>query len=82
MVGMATPEINYPLQSAVSKEVTVTASYTYSRQQFLEATEIARRMESTLQGMSMATCSLEEAPQEIDKLLDPEGRISKLVISL
>lgn len=81
MVGMATPEINFPLQSAVSKEVTVTASYAYSRQQFLEATEIARRIASTLQGMSMATCSLQEAPEEIDKLLDPGGLISKLVIS-
>jgi threonine dehydrogenase-like Zn-dependent dehydrogenase len=80
IVGMAAAVVDYPLQRAVSREVVLSTSYAYTRNQFAEAALSAERLEPTLLLMNPVTCTLDDAPEQIEALLEPGNRVAKLVI--
>lgn len=81
ILGMARPVIDYPLERAVTKEVSVTTSYAYNRKEFTEAAQAAEDLEGILMAMEPVTCDLEGAAEKIDSILRPDNRVSKVVIT-
>lgn len=81
VLGMAAPVIDYPLEKAVKKEVCVSTSYAYTRNEFAEAAKAAIGLEDILMAMKPQTCGLEDAAEKIEFLLSPDSQLSKVVIT-
>lgn len=81
VVGMSAPIIDYPLERAVTKEVSISTSYAYTREEFAAAAQAAIGLEEVLMAVEPLTCGLEEAGKNIDSMLSGDSRISKLVIT-
>jgi threonine dehydrogenase-like Zn-dependent dehydrogenase len=81
LVGMATPTIEINVQQAVSKEITIVTSYAYRHDLFSLVAASLPELTNALGGIDPIECSLEEAPELFNSLLDPGNRIKKLVIT-
>ena len=80
IVGMATPTVELQAQTAVSREITMTASYAYTRAEFEEVAESALRLEPSMLLMQPVTCSLEDAAEHVEALLSQDYHVGKVVI--
>jgi threonine dehydrogenase-like Zn-dependent dehydrogenase len=80
VVGMATPTVELQAQTFVSREITMTATYAYTRAEFEEVAESALRLEPSMLLMQPVTCTLEDAPDHIEALLGQDYHVSRVVI--
>jgi len=80
VVGMATPTIEFPAQQMVSREITITASYAYTREMFSEAAKSAAGLASSLSLMHPMVCGLQDAAEHFEAFLRKDSRVRKVVI--
>lgn len=80
VVGMTTPTIEFPAQQMVSREITITTSYAYTREMFRAAAESAADLVPSLSLMQPVVCGLQDAAEHFEALLDKNSRIRKVVI--
>lgn len=80
VVGMATPTTEFPAQQMVSREITITTSYAYTREMFRAAAESAADLVPSLSLMQPVVCGLQDAAEHFEALLDKNSRIRKVVI--
>jgi len=80
LIGNLAKEVAFPLQTAVSNELTLVGTYGFDKQAFNEAVQQVPRIKGELATFVEGRCRLEEAPQVMTRLAKGEMRALKVVI--
>ena len=80
LIGNLAKQVNLPLQTVVSNEISLLGTYGFDLQAFEEAVEILPGIESELATFIEGHCTLEETPEVMTALAKGERQALKIVI--
>jgi L-iditol 2-dehydrogenase len=80
LIGNLAKEVELPLQTVVSNEITLVGTYGFDLKAFQEAVEILPGIQSELSTFIEGHCTLEETPEVLTQLAKGERQALKIVI--
>ncbi len=82
LIGNLAKEVSLPLQTAVSKEISIIGTYGFDKEAFGKAVQLVPKIRGELKTFVEGRCRLEETPQMMTRLAKGELQALKVVIDI